>query len=652
VEAEGFEANELGAPWRILIVDDESDFVETLADILEPRGYSIQRAGSVSEARQAFRTFCPDVALLDIRLGRGTGIDVLSELRKACPHALCVVMTAYATVETAIEALQEGAYDYLRKPLSAPDLMKTLERCFEKLCLEREKQLAEGALRGSKERLRTMVEASKDAMIVLERDGRISLFNPAAEAMFGRRAGSMTAPNAWLSLLPQRNHEASRAYVEAYFNGTLPPELGDEPRRITACRRDGTMFPAEVSLSLGRHQENRFLFAVLRDVTDRERLEEQLRQAQKMEAVGQLAGGIAHDFNNLLQVILGNTQFVMTDLPSGAPMLEDLQEVYDAGQRAASLTRQLLALSRKQILQPEDVNLNDVVADVMKMLRRVIGEHIDLHVIPDRKVPKVHADPGQLQQVLINLVVNARDAMPEGGRMTIRIRSRVLDQTSAREYPDARPGKYTVIEVADTGCGMDSGTLDHVFDPFFTTKEVGKGTGLGLATVYGVVRQHNGFVHAWSRPGEGARFEVYLPAAAAAKADVSQEAPAKAPGGSETILIAEDDAPVRHVASRILAQGGYTVITAADGREALDLFTKQADEIDLVILDVVMPKLSGPAVREQLKAIRDNVPVVYTSGYSDDVFGSLEDAAGTPQVLQKPYEPGELLARVRDVLDV
>ncbi len=419
-------------------------------------------------------------------------------------------------------------------------------------------------------------------------------------------------------------------------------------------RKDGTPFRNELSVSPVRDEEGRLthFVGVQTDVTERRRLEEQYRQAQKMEAVGQLAGGIAHDFNNLLTIINGYADLLMQSLPADDPSRGLLAEIQRAGERSAGLTRQLLAFSRRQVLAPRVFDLNAVVADIEKMLRRVIGEDVRLATAPAPGLWPVKADPGQVEQVLLNLAVNARDAMPTGGQLTIETRNVELDDEYARAHPGARPGPHVLLAVSDTGCGMTDEVKARVFEPFFTTKGPGKGTGLGLATVYGIVTQSGGHVAVYTEVGHGTTFEVYLPCAQQRlPPEKSHPGLAVMPRGRETVLLVEDEDAVRALTRHVLRGCGYTVLEARDGAEALRLAEQQRGGIDLLVTDVVMPRLSGREVAERLAGMSPRMKVLFLSGYTDDAVvrhGILEaDVA----FLQKPYSPASLAAKVRDVLD-
>jgi PAS domain S-box-containing protein len=388
-----------------------------------------------------------------------------------------------------------------------------------------------------------------------------------------------------------------------------------------------------------------------RDVSDQRHLEEQFRQSQKMEAVGQLAGGIAHDFNNLLTAILGNTQLLLRELPPGDSKRGDVEEIRKASERAASLTRQLLAYSRRQMLQPEVLDLNFVVAEMDKMLRRLIGEHIELVTAPAADLGRVRADPNQIEQVLVNLAVNARDAMPNGGKLTIETRNVELDDTFAQSHLGAVPGSYAMVAVTDTGAGMDATVRAHLFEPFFTTKEVGKGTGLGLATVYGIVKQSGGYVSVYSEPGRGSSFKIYLPRIEASTTATAASPKGRPARGSETILVVEDEAAVLSLSCRALESQGYVVLAASDGADALRVVERHGGTIHLLLTDVVMPGISGRELADQLGTRRPGIRVLYMSGYPGDAVVQHGSLPAGSAFLQKPFSPDGLARKVRDVLD-
>jgi len=388
-----------------------------------------------------------------------------------------------------------------------------------------------------------------------------------------------------------------------------------------------------------------------RDVTEQRHLEEQFRQSQKMEAVGQLAGGIAHDFNNLLTAILGNTQLLLRELPPGDSKRGDVEEIRKASERAASLTRQLLAYSRRQMLQPEVLDLNVVVAEMDKMLRRLIGEHIALVAVPTPDLGRVRADPNQIEQVIVNLAVNARDAMPDGGKLTIETANVDLDETFAQAHLGSVPGSYAMLAVTDTGAGMDASVRAHLFEPFFTTKEVGKGTGLGLATVYGIVKQSGGYISVYSEPGRGTSFKIYLPRIETPAATPPGPQKGGAARGSETVLVVEDEPAVLTLSRRALEAQGYVVLAASDAAAALRVVERHGGTIHLLLTDVVMPGLSGRELADRLVAQRPGIRVLYMSGYPGDAVVQHGTLPSGSAFLQKPFSPDGLARKVRDVLD-
>jgi PAS domain S-box-containing protein len=386
------------------------------------------------------------------------------------------------------------------------------------------------------------------------------------------------------------------------------------------------------------------------DVTEKKKLEEQLRHAQKIEALGTLAGGVAHDFNNILNVIVGYGGIMEMRLPQDDPNAPYLREILAAAERATRLTESLLIFSRRQIPELKPVNINDLVNSMKKMVFRIIGEDIetDIHLAPEKMT--VMGDYGQLEQVLMNFATNARDAMPEGGALTIETRLQEMDGAFIQRNGFGRPGRYALITVTDTGAGMDEQTRERIFEPFFTTKSEGKGTGLGLSIVYGIIRQHNGYVHCWTEPGRGTSFQVYLPLAGEA-VPKKEEARTEVRGGSEMILIADDDENIRRLTRELLEQHGYAVIEAKDGADAISKFQDNRDRIQFVLLDVIMPRRSGKEVFAEMRAVRPDLKTLFMSGYTGDVIEGKKIAEEGLPLLHKPIRPRELLQKIREMLD-
>lgn len=507
-----------------------------------------------------------------------------------------------------------------------------------------------GALRQSERRFADLFESAPDAIVITDRQGRITLVNGQAERMFGwTRAELMGQPVE--RLMPPQARQGHVALREHYVQSQTGPRAMGAGRNLRAVRRNGEEFPVEISLSPMESEGEIVVAAAVRDITERKHLEAQFLQSQKMEGLGHLAGGIAHDFNNLLTIIHGTTELAAEGLRDADPLRQDLATIRDAATKAAALTRQLLAFSRKQILQPAIVNLNTVVADAEAMLRRLIGEHIDMIVHLGEALASVRVDPGQIEQVILNLAINSRDAMPQGGTLTIETGNVVLTEADTRTRAGLQPGPYVRLVITDTGIGMDDATREQMFEPFFTTKSPGQGTGLGLSTSYGIVKQSGGDVAVDSHVGHGTTITIYLPRADGAAPVGRTVRTATAARGTESILVVEDEAGIRKMVTRMLGAAGYTVLVAANGKEALELLDRQDGPIHMLLTDVVMPGMSG---RELAERVRDRYPamkILYTSGYTDDAImhhGVLDEGM---HFIGKPYATAVLTRKVREVLD-
>ena len=520
-----------------------------------------------------------------------------------------------------------------------------------------ERQRGEAVLRESEARHRAVLESAMDAFVAMDHEGRVTEFNPAAERMFGHARADVIGRGLADLIIPPAFRDAHRRGLARYLATGEHTILGARIE-VTALRADGTEFPVELTVTVVRMDGPPTFNAYVRDLTEQKRadaargsLESQLQQAQKMEAVGRLAGGVAHDFNNLLTVISGRAHMLLSRLKPGEPMHRDVDLIQKTSQRAVALTSQLLAFSRKQVVQPRVLELGPLVADLVPMLQRMIGEDMELVVEPVRGTGRVKVDPSQMQQVLMNLAVNARDAMPSGGRVGLLIRDVEVDEAEALHQSNLPPGAYVALSVSDTGTGMSEETAAHIFEPFFTTKEQGKGTGLGLSTVYGIVEQSRGHIQVQSELGRGTTFIIHLPRVEEPLAADQPADPARRlRTTSRTVLVVDDEPEVLELATEILKRVGYSVLEAADGAAALEVAKGHPGEIHLLVTDMVMPGMSGRDLAERLRALRSALPVLYISGYVQDAAARTALGSEHSAFVAKPFTPEHFTDRVRELL--
>ena len=515
-------------------------------------------------------------------------------------------------------------------------------------------QLAQERLAESERRYRLLAEHVTDVIWTMDLQMNLTFVSPSIRWLNGYDAKVYLGFSLERMLTPASQELARNKLQEEL---ALEEDFRDPGRSVTLelemLRQDGSTVWVEVKASLLRDDQGRpvGLLGVTRDISLRRKLEAQLQQAQKMEVVGRLAGGVAHDFNNLLTAILGYSEILLANLDVGDPTRQDAMEIKKAGERAALLTRQLLAFSRRQVLQPKSLQLNLVVENLAKMLKRLIGEDIGLEIISGPDLGRVLVDPGQIEQVILNLTVNAKDAMPQGGKLTIQTANVALDEAYTQDHAKVRPGQYVLLAVTDAGCGMDTATQSHIFEPFFTTKEKGKGTGLGLSMVYGIVHQSNGHIWVYSEPGQGSTFKIYLPRVAA---ETESALPARVaevtPQGHETILLVEDDDGVRQIAGRILRRSGYQVLEARDGGQALQICREHRDDIHLVLTDLVMPGINGRDLVLRLASLRPGIKVVFMSGYAEDYVFDQDGLDTGLGFIQKPFEAQVLTRKIWELL--
>jgi two-component system cell cycle sensor histidine kinase/response regulator CckA len=629
----------------ILVIEDDPAHAEAMRRSLSHVGhrYQVHVVSSLQEARAALAEGEPDLVLADLHLADGVALELLPEPGQQARIPL-LVLTSHGDERTAVAAIRAGALDYVVKSAETfRDLPRIIERALREWRLSSERSAAQRALEESVERFRVLFSAAPDAFFLFALGGELLDCNLAAEAMIGEPRAAMLGRSAGELGLP-----ATRA---------------SEPQRATLTRAGAEPLDVELRTTPIQLDGQQVWFLTVRNVSARarseraqRRLEEQLHQAAKMDAIGRLAGGIAHDFNNMLTAIAGYAELLLYDEAPSSPRAPGLNEILRAAHSASSLTSQLLAFSRKQLIEPVVLDLNAQLERNTRMLERLIGEDIQLSFEPGAGPLRVKMDPNQLQQVLINLTVNARDAMPKGGRLRVRTDSA---QVGAEEHAarlglplaEAQAHEYVRLIVEDDGSGMSKETLGRLFEPFFTTKERSRGTGLGLSIIYGIVKQNDGFIVVHSEPGQGSRFEIYLPRVWEGSVLPSGSPPAvqRGPRGSARVLLVEDEDAVRAVTSRFLEHAGYRVTDVSRGSEALAI-VRARPAFDLLVTDVVLPEQNGRKVYEQLRVLLPALRVLYISGYDEDVIarhGVLDPAI---HFLPKPFSQEQLARKVEEAL--
>jgi len=663
-------------PSRILIVDDEQHNRNLLEVMLRPEGFLLTSAASGEEAIALIAQQPPDLILLDIMMPGMDGYEVASRIKGALAtkNIPIIMVTALDDRAARMLGLSAGAEDFLSKPVDRAELCVRVRNLLRLKAYgdyhDQYSQMLEDevgsrtadlvvrtntleehatALRRSEERTNYALGAAGMGVWELDVATRRLTWSETMAPLFGLTPEQApTTAEAFLALI----HPDDRRLVEDSLATTMRDGT-DYEVEFRALWPDGSARWNAGQARMVRDSDGTpmRLLGIGTDISERKSLEAQFRQAQKMEAVGLLAGGVAHDFNNLLTAILGYSTFVIDTFGPQDRRRADMEEVLKAGQRAAVLTRQLLAFSRKQVLQPTSVDLNALVMGIRQMLARLIGETVDLVPILAPDLGTVRADPGQLEQVLMNLVLNARDAMPSGGRLAVETANVELDQSFMLDVT-IHPGSYVLLAVSDNGIGMNEATKQRLFEPFFTTKEHGKGTGLGLATVYGIVKQTGGYIWVYSEPGKGATFKIYLPRVSGdGKVPDAVVVEEEMPAGTETVLLVEDEQAVRLLTRRILERAGYRVFDAANAEQAEALFERHGSVFNLLVTDVIMPGASGPRLFERLARQRPDLKVLYVSGYTGDTIVHQGEPAHGVEFLRKPFTADALNRRVREVLD-
>jgi len=628
-------ANPTSDALTVLLVDDDNQMLRTIADILRFRGYTTVpaqsgRAGlSLVEAMDVG----PAIALVDLRLPDMDGIELIGRLHAISAMTQVVILTGNASVDSAVRALREQSYDYLIKPVAPEQLLNSIDRAGDRW----QRRNAEAALAESESRLRRVFDCVSDGLFVTDNRGRITDANSAAAALTNLDITGLRSRTVGDLLRPLDSPALDRTSA----NANPLPAQGE----YRLARDDGTTRTVDVRTSGLTSDLSVF---TVRDLTVQRGLEEQLHHAQKMDAIGRLAGGIAHDFNNVLTAILAYGELLTARLASTPDGGDEAVQIVKAARRAAGLTAQLLAFGRKTVLEPRVVDVAAVISDLEKMLERLIGGDVKLVTHSDAGIRSVRADPGQIGQVVMNLAVNARDAMPRGGTLSINTSSVVIEQERPHAHGVVPPGSYVLIEVSDTGTGMEVSTVARMFEPFFTTKGVGKGTGLGLSTTYGIIASAGGHIEVDTVLGRGTTIRVYLPRVDDVATQQLKLAPASRPATkpSGTLLLVEDEKAIRDVMTRGLRSAGYVVLAATDGREALEIAAAHQSSIELVVADISLPGMSGPELVRQLRVTRPGLAVLYMSGYTRDTDGLMEIGGRDANLLQKPFNTKELLAKV------
>jgi hypothetical protein len=641
----------MGRKLNVLVVEDEELDALLVVRQIKNAGYDVasERVETGGEMKAALARQDWDVVISDYSLPQFDAPSALRLLQEAGLDLPFIVVSGTIGEDVAVAMMKVGAHDYLVKGHLAR-LVPTIEREMEQARIRRDRKRAEEALRDAQERLERAVSAGNVGLWDWDLRTNRMYYSPECKRQLGYEDNDI---GDYFDEWVERIHPDDRERVLQTVERCIHDRGAEFAQEFRARHKDGSyrwILTQGSPILDAQGQPVRMLGAHL-DVTGRKQLEEQFLEAQKMESVGRLAGGVAHDFNNLLSVINGYADFALDALPVENTLREDIQEIRNAGDKAVALTQQLLAFSRRQVFQTEILNLNWIVAESEKILRRVIGEDVELSVVPDEDLGNVKADPGKIEQVIFNLAVNARDAMPAGGELTIETRNVELDETYAASHLTVQPGPYVQLTVSDTGMGMDEATLGRVFEPFFTTKEMGKGTGLGLATVYGIVKQSDGSIWVYSEVGRGTTFKILLPRVddeTDGRPPTHREGPSL---GTETILLVEDDQSLRALAERILTGAGYTVLASANGAEAAALLEKHPGVIHLLLSDVVMPGGNGRELADRLTNMQPELKVLFMSGYTDDAIVHHRILENMAPFIPKPFTAFALLRKVREVLD-
>jgi len=645
---------------KVLIVDDDPRMCDSLKVLLSDQGYVMKTCNSGQEAIECMSRNAFDLVLLDMVIPDMDGFQIMDCIKRQSPDTLVIVITGHASMEAAIGSLRRRVYDFVRKPFEPEELLRTVENGLDHKRLKSENEVLNEKLAISEERYRDLVQNSPDIIYTLDEQGNFTFISQALERLLSFKIEQLVGKH-YTTII----YEEDLKKAEWFFNERRTGDraaagiklrlkvysdsarfMHCEVRHVTIELKSNGMYNKPA-----KENDKKFFgtYGVARDISDRKRLEAQLQQAQRMEALGTLAGGISHDFNNLLMGIQGRTSLMLMDKDSSHPDFEHLKGIGDYVKSAVDLTRQLLgfAMGGKYEVKPTD--LNNMIKKTSQMFGRTKKE-IKIHRRYQEEIWTVEADQGQIEQVLLNLYVNAWQAMSGGGELYIETENVTLNEEYVKPF-DVELGKYVKISITDTGIGMDEATQQRIFDPFFTTKEMGRGTGLGLASVYGIIKNHGGFIDVHSEKGEGTTFNIYLPSSESEVKGQKSEISEDVRHGDETVLLVDDEDMIIDVGEQLLEKIGYTVLIARSGKKAMDIYTKYEGKIDIVILDMIMPDLSGSETYDRFKEINPGIKVLLSSGYSIDGQATEILKRGCDGFIQKPFTMEQLSRSIRKVLD-
>ena len=642
---------------KILIVDDEARMRDSLDVLLSNEGYNIQTGCNGREAVEYLNKDSYDMVLLDMMMPEMDGRQVMDYIKAQHLEVMVIVMTGHASIDSAVECVKRGAHDYLKKPFDFEELLARVKNTINQIQLKKENKIVNGKLEVTQQRYRYLVDASPDIIYILSPEGDIKFINGAVESLLECDADQLLNKHYTHILFEDDIDKAKYRFNERRTGSRATSGL--ELRLKTSGNGHDPEKCLMVELkSMGIYNKSEdktnktFLgtYGVARDIGDRKRLEAQLLQSQKMEAIGTLAGGIAHDFNNLLMGIMGRISLIKHDIDLNHPQYKNFKDIEDIAERGADLTKQLLGFAMGGKYEAKPTDINKLIEKCSDMFGRTKKEN-RIHTTLQKDICTVEIDRSQIEQVLLNLFVNAWHAMPGGGDIFIKTKNISLDADDVMPY-GIKPGEFVMVSVTDTGVGMDKETRQHIFEPFFTTKKLGRGTGLGLASAYGIIKNHGGLINVNSKKGEGTTFDFYLPVVEARiVSQLRDDAEDEILHGTETILIVDDEEIIVNVSREMLSNMGYDVFVARGGKEALEIFEKDKDKITLVVLDMIMPDLSGSHVYNVLKEIKPDIKVLLSSGYSVDDQASKIMSGDCDGFIQKPFNMLQLSKTVREVLD-